>query len=239
MPLISSASSGGPVAQNPLDLLRPGSPPPHVITVPEVCVLRLLGEDCPEQLLTNLPQRSKQIHDQTTIGCLATSNPLDLGRDRATVAPFLKDKPSMSTPLCTLRVTRLAQKLVDGAGMRIVDFRGQQPTSEELAEFLADPLIVGVYLSHPEAGRLAWILLLKPEPVRLLQERRLIQLDMRTARFARRQLLGPLGPLVWLRRGNQGLRAWTSELEITAGLLLRLATLISTAILIFRAIGLV
>lgn len=172
---------------------------------------------------TNLAARAVRVESQVALGCLVAESLADLTRDRATAAPFLKKHPWIRAPSWTLQVTKEAQTMIAGAGIRIADLRDLTPTNEELAEILADPSIAGAYLLHPDPRRLSWRLVLKTDAIRLLHAHGLVQLEKRAGRFARKELFGPLRPFEWLR--SRSLFNWLEILAV-------LATLITTTVLI-------
>jgi hypothetical protein len=187
MPATSFTSGDPQRIPSALDLVRPGGPPARVITPLEIYVLAFGAERGWREVLGNYPARVEHIGGQAMIGGVGAANVVDLGRDLVQVAPFVVDELGrIDFKTMSVRMRMRAARGVDGAGPRIVDLRGTQPTEAELAEIAADPEVVGIFLSHtdPEdANRPSWRVLLKSPQVIRMRRKRKVSLRLRKHRL--------------------------------------------------------
>lgn len=197
---------------SPTDLVRPGSPPERLITPAEIHVLALENERDADDLLSNFASRAMHIAGEVLIGGIAAATASDLALDRQFVAEFVdKDVASL-----TITITYQATNLVDGAGLRLVDFRLMTPTAEQLAAMIRDKTVAGALLSHTseaDEARPSWRVLLKPAAIRHRKRLGLIELKLKP------------------RKG--GITARLTSLELTARQLAQLTvalTALATAI---------
>lgn len=166
---------------SPAELVRPGSPPMRVITPGTVHLLALWNEASPRDVMSNYASRAIHLHGEVLIGGIAAETVADLALDRQQVADFVDDDVASMT----ISITARATNLTDGAGIRLVDFRRVTPTSEQLAEMIADRSVVGALLSHSrkvDEARPSWRLVLKPEEIRRRERLDLVELTLSPAR---------------------------------------------------------
>lgn len=226
-----SFTSGDPShIASELDLVRPGGPPARVITPSEIHCIAFGAERTWRDLLGNYSARVEHVGGQAMIGGIAHANVVELARDLAKVAPSVVDERGRVT-LRTMRVRICTRRAlgIDGAGPRILDLRGTQPTDADLAAFASDRNLVGIFLSHTDPediGRTSWRVIFKPPEIIRLQRKRKVSIRLTKHRITEDDLAAGYE--------SRASRSWTTILHIAVKLIAPLTSLATAAIRIVR-----